>query len=64
MSYAVAKNWSLRFDWSNYLYRISYPGTYYIKTTEDPPVLPQGQAQSFWRRNPAFMIGVSLFRPR
>jgi hypothetical protein len=64
MSYAVAKNWSLRFDWTNYLYRISYPGSYFIKTTEDPPVRPPGSPQSFWRRNPSFMLGIQLFKPR
>jgi hypothetical protein len=64
LSWAVARNWSLRMDWSNYIYRISYPNTYYLKTTEDPAVLPVGASRSFWRRNPALLIGVSLFRPR
>ena len=64
MSYSITKSMSLRFDWTNYIYRISYPTTYYIKTTEDPPVLPQGAARSFWRRNPAFLFGVSLYRPK
>jgi hypothetical protein len=58
------RNWSLRLDWSHYIYRISYPTTYYLKTTEDPPVLPVGASRGFWRRNPALLIGVSLFRPR
>jgi len=64
VSWAVARNWSVRLDWSHYVYRISYPTTYYLKTTEDPPVLPTGAARAFWRRNPALMIGVSLFKPR
>jgi opacity protein-like surface antigen len=63
-SYAVAKNWSVRFDWSNYLYRISYPNSYFIKTTSDPPILPPGSPTSYWRRNPAFMLGISLYKPR
>jgi len=64
LSWAVARNWSVRMDWSHYIYRISYPNTYYLKTTEDPAVLPVGASRSFWRRNPALLIGVSLFRPR
>lgn len=64
LSYTVSRNMSLRLDWSHYIYRISYPTTYYLKTTEDPAVLPVGASRSFWRRNPALLIGVSLFKPR
>jgi hypothetical protein len=64
LTWAPARNWLLRLDWSHYLYRIAYPTTYYLKTTEDPPVLNAGEARSFWRRNPALLIGVSLFKPR
>jgi hypothetical protein len=64
LSWAVARNWSLRFDWSNYLYRVGYPNSYFLKTTADPPVLPQGAARSYWTRNPALTIGISLFKPR
>jgi hypothetical protein len=64
LSYAPSRNWSLRLDWTHYVYRIQYPTTYYLKTTEDPAVLPAGAARSFWRRNPALLIGVSLFKAR
>ena len=64
LSYTVSRNMSLRFDWSHYIYRISYPETYYLKTTEDPAVLPVGAQRSLWRRNPALLIGVSLYRPK
>jgi len=64
MSWTPAKNWSVRADWSHFIYRIQYPTTYYLKTTEDPAVLPAGAARSFWRRNPALLIGVTLFNPR
>lgn len=64
VSWTIARSMSLRVDWSHYVYRISYPNTYYLKTTEDPPVLPTGAARSSWRRNPALLVGVSLFRPR
>jgi hypothetical protein len=64
VSWTPARNWSVRIDYSNYLYRIGYPNTYYLKTTEDPAPLPVGASRSFWRRNPALLIGVTLFRPR
>jgi opacity protein-like surface antigen len=64
LSWAIARNWSLRFDWSNYIYRVGYPNSYYLKTTEDPPVLPQGAARSYWTRNPSLTVGISLFKPR
>lgn len=60
----VGRSWSVRVDWSHYLYRVSYPASYYLKTTEDPAVLPVGAARAFWRRNPALLVGISLFRPR
>lgn len=56
--------WAVRFDWTNYLYRISYPGSYYLKTTEDPAVRDAGQSQSFWRRNRGLTVGVSYLYPR
>lgn len=59
-----SRNWSVRLDWSHYIYRISYPTTYYLRTTEDPAPLPPGAARSFWRRNPALLVGISLFKPR
>lgn len=64
LSWTPARNWSVRLDWSHYIYRITYPTTYYLKTTEDPAPLPAGASRAFWRRNPALLIGVSLFRPR
>lgn len=64
VSWTPARNWSLRLDWSHFLYRIQYPTTYYLKTTEDPAPLPAGAARSMWRRNPALLVGVTLFRPR
>lgn len=64
VSWTPARNWSVRLDWSHYVYRIQYPTTYYLKTTADPAVLPAGAARSFWRRNPALLLGVTLFSPR
>jgi hypothetical protein len=64
MTWSPNDTWGLRLDWSNYVYRISYPGSYYVKSTQDPAPRTTGQANSFWRRNHALMLGVSLHYPR
>ena len=64
VSWTPTRNWSVRLDWSHYIYRIGYPTDYYLKVTEDPAPLPAGAARSYWRRNPALLIGVTLFKPR
>lgn len=64
LSYTFSRNLSLRMDWTNYVYRIGYPNTYYLKTTEDPAPLPVGASRAFWRRNQALLFGLTVFRPR
>ncbi|HEX6317004.1 MAG TPA: hypothetical protein VFZ73_19160 [Gemmatimonadaceae bacterium] len=64
LSWTPGGNWAVRLDWSHYVYRIQYPATYYLKTTEDPAVLPAGAARSMWRRNPALFLGISFLNPR
>ena len=64
VSWTPARNWSVRLDWGSYIYRIQYPSTYFLKTTEDPAVLSPGDGRSMWRRNPALLLGVTLFKPR
>ncbi len=56
--------WALRFDWSNYVYRISYPGTYFLKTTADPPVLDASRPHSIWSRNRTLSVGISYLYPQ
>lgn len=60
----VGQWWAIRAEWANYVYRINYPTTYYLKTTEDPAVLPVNASRAFWRRNPSLQLGISLYRPR
>jgi hypothetical protein len=56
-------HWQLRLDWTNYIYQIRYPDSYFLRTGEFDPVRLPGQAQSLWRRNVALSLGVSfLFR--
>lgn len=64
MTWSPNDTWGVRVDWSNYIYRIAYPSSYYVKTTEDPAPRLSGQAQTFWRRNNALSVGISLRNPR
>ncbi len=55
--------WQARLDWSNYIYRIHYPDSYYLKTGTDDPVRLPDEPRSLWRRNVSYQIGISyLFR--
>jgi len=51
--------WQVRLDWTNYIYQIRYPDSYFLRTGEFDPVRLPGQAQSLWRRNVALTLGVS-----
>jgi hypothetical protein len=64
LNWSLGNAWALRFDWANYIYRVAYPNSYYLKTTEDPPVRGPADARSFWRRNQALLVGVSYLYPR
>jgi hypothetical protein len=55
--------WQLRVDWSNYLYKIRYPESYFLRTGADDPVRLPDDAHSLWRRNTAIQVGISyLYR--
>lgn len=48
-----------RLDWTNYLYQIKYPSSYFIRSgADDPPRLP-GQPENTWRRNVSWQLGLS-----
>ena len=52
-------NWQMRLDWVNYVYRIHYPESYYLRTGTDDPVRLPNEPNSFWRRNVAWQLGLS-----
>jgi hypothetical protein len=64
LTWSPGGSWQFRAEWSNYMYRIGYPSSYFVKTTADPPVLPATARRSFWRRNPALIFGLSFIRPK
>jgi hypothetical protein len=51
--------WQVRADWSNYLLRIHYPQSYYLRTGSDDPVRLPNEPRSLWRRNVAYQVGLS-----
>lgn len=54
----------LRADFSDYLYQIKYPDTYYVQPPGGSPVLSRTQSTSLWTHNIALTLGAtySLFR--
>jgi hypothetical protein len=56
--------WQVRGDWSNYLYKISYPDDYFLRVGTEDPVLPANAPRSVWRKNVAFQIGLSYLYHR
>lgn len=59
--YVPGGRFHLRFGIDNYLYRLSYPTSYYVEPEGGGPVVPLSQARTFWKNNTAFTIGGSLF---
>jgi hypothetical protein len=61
--------WQVRADWTNRLYTVSYPTTYYSppQTTGGnpvPPILANDVAKSRWTNNSAFTLGLSYLFSR
>ena len=56
--------WQVRADWSNYLYQIRYPETYFLRVGTDDPVLLPGAVHSHWYRNSALQLGLSYLYHR
>ena len=59
VKWVPAGKWQFRADWGNYLYRIHYPDSYYLRTGSDDPVRLPNEPRSLWRRNVAYQVGVS-----
>lgn len=59
--YVPGGRFQLRFAMDNYLYRLTYPTSYYVEPEGGAAVLPASQKRAFWKNNTAFTIGGSLF---
>ena len=55
---------NVRLEWSNYVYRIHYPDTYYVKSGEAPVVLAPTVKKDLWRRNNAWTFGLTILNFR
>lgn len=51
--------WQGRIDAHNYLYRIRYPDSYFVKSTADPTVLDPTSGRNIWTRNLAITAGLT-----
>jgi hypothetical protein len=49
----------IRVGADGYLYRLRYPGAYYVPASDGTSVVTASQAQSFWKNNGALTIGAS-----
>lgn len=67
--YVPGGKWQVRADWTNRLYTVSYPTSYYDppQTTGGnpvPPILQGDVAKSRWTNNAAFTLGLSYLFSR
>jgi hypothetical protein len=64
VKWVPAGRWQVRADWSNYVYQIRYPETYFLRVGTDDPVLLPGAVHSSWYRNSALQLGLSYLYHR
>lgn len=56
--------YQLRVDFTNHLYSIRYPETYYQPAVDQTQIVGPRQSQSVWLNNPGLTIGVSYLFSR
>jgi hypothetical protein len=54
----------LRVDFTNYLYSLRYPETYYRPASDNTQIVAPRQSQSVWLNNPGLTIGLSYLFSR
>jgi len=54
----------LRADFTNHLYSIKYPDTYYLPAADNSVIFTKKQSQTAWLNNPGFTIGFSYLFSR
>ena len=64
LKYIPRRGPNVRLEWSNYLYRIHYPESYYLKSGEAPVVLTAGVKKDLWRRNGVWAVGLTVMNFR
>ena len=64
LKYIPRRGPNMRLEWSNYLYRIHYPESYYLKSGEAPVVLTTDVKKDLWRRNNAWTFGLTVMNFR
>lgn len=57
--WVVSERMELRFDLTDYAYKIGYPTAYYTRAPDETPVLPNTQPRSLWKHNAAFTVGAA-----
>ncbi|MEP7343761.1 MAG: hypothetical protein ABI877_00780 [Gemmatimonadaceae bacterium] len=55
---------NMRFEWSNYVYKLHYPDSYFLKSGEPPVVLGPNVKKDPWRRNNVWTFGLTVMNFR
>lgn len=59
IKFAPQGKWQGRIEAANFLYRIRYPNSYFLKTGADDPVLPVDASRTRWTRNLGLTLGLT-----
>lgn len=59
LRYVPGSNVSVRLDFTDYLFQLSYPNSFLVAPTGTPPVLSLSQGTNQWTHNLALTLGVS-----
>jgi hypothetical protein len=54
----------VRADFTNYLYSVRYPESYYVPASDNSQILPPSRKRTAWMNNPGFTIGLSYLFSR
>ena len=57
--WVATERMELRFDLTDYVYKIGYPTAYYSRAPDDTQVLPNTQPRTLWKHNAAFTVGAA-----
>ena len=64
VKYMPRRGPNMRVDWSNHMYRIHFPDSYFVKSGEAPVVLPATVKKDLWRRNTSWTFGLTVLNFR
>jgi hypothetical protein len=64
LRYVTHGPWGARVDLTEYLWQLSYPGSYFLAPTGGTAILPASQSQNEWKQNPTITFGLTYIFSR